>query len=60
MEGVSRKNVFVKLHRDVVREVDIYAARHDLYRNEAMERLLRLAVSQGGGSERGEAPASFE
>lgn len=43
-----RKSVYVKLNPDVVREVDVYAARHDLYRNEAMERLLTQAVESHG------------
>lgn len=47
----EKKSVYVKLDPDVVREVDVYAARNDLYRNEAMERLLRQAVSHGGGTE---------
>lgn len=34
----------MKLDRETVRVVDMYAAQHDLYRNEAAARLIRQGV----------------
>lgn len=52
----ERKSVYLKLDPDVVREVDVYAAQNDLYRNEAIERLLTEAVRSQGRGERREEP----
>lgn len=34
----------MKLDRETIRVVDMYAAQHDLYRNEAAARLIRQGV----------------
>lgn len=42
----ERRAVLVKLDRDLVTWLDVFAARRDMYRSEAIERLLEWARKQ--------------
>ena len=42
----NRKQVLVRLDRDVVKRVDHLAVEWDVFRGEAMEILLRIALDQ--------------
>ena len=42
----TRKQVLLRLDRDVVKRVDHLAVEWELYRGEAMEILLRIALDQ--------------
>jgi hypothetical protein len=42
---MDKRGLFLRLDKGVVKQVDLYAAEHDLYRNAAVERLILIALA---------------